>query len=333
MKAKYKYFLPVLIFLFAWVSSFFIVFNRRNTFTKMLDKAGSEQLPIIWVRSVNQSVPDWYISTIDKNAVKLVPVDVRVSVSNIIFTDDGVIRISTCWSDNPGSAISFWNIQMPDIYAQKDSQIIQNEFNMNSFLSQEQGEKYVAIYNPNGIQIEDFGTGETSYIQIINLPPSYSGFDQLSSGEMKIDSALTTIIYKEGNWGERCIIWRYDISDGTWTEIIRREFIPFFSVGPNARIIGLKFDRSGPSESIFIDGHTGETLHTIYGMDKFIIGQKWIACSEGVSGNQRGIVLIDMENNWEEHRLTFPCDSYHDFAMYEPPEGGVEEMLRMRGDI
>ncbi|MCX6644983.1 MAG: hypothetical protein NTY09_01280 [bacterium] len=331
MKAKYKYFIPVILFMFSWISSYIIVSNRRNAFSIMLNKAGREHQPIVWIRGISTTeLTGWYISTIDENAVKLVPFYAKASISNVIFSDDGIIRISS-WFDVHESTISFWNIRMPDIYTRQDSQYVNVEFNKNNTsLWQAQGEQYVVIFNSDGVQIEDYATGKTSYSQITNLPPSFSGIDRLFSGEIKIDSELTTLIYREGDWGERCIFWRYDISEGKWTAIIKREFIPFFAVGPDARIIGLKFDRPGPSESIFIDGYTGQTLHSIYGMDKFTIGDRWIACSEGISGIQRGIVLIDMDNNWEEYRLTFPCNNFNDFAMYEPPEGGVEEMQRMR---
>ena len=66
-------------------------------------------------------------------------------------------------------------------------------------------------------------------------------------------------------------------------------------------------------------------------MDEYIIGKQWIACLEARDTSESGVIIvIDTLNNWSERRIEFPCFLIENFAMYEPPEGGVEEMLRMR---
>jgi hypothetical protein len=338
MIAKYRYFIPVILFVTAWISSYVIVSNRRAAVTEIINKASREHQPIVCIKSLRDGdIPEWHISTIDAQAVKLIPTSMQASFSNLFFSEDGSIR-NPVSSQYPESIYRLYDYKLPDIYTRQSHQLENTVLEVDSVFTHfyiTEGCNDTATLTPHGFQVDNFETAESTDFTFKSIPPSFTESDELPLRDIRIDSELSTLICIEGEWEQRCILWRYDIADGTWTALIKRENITSFGVGPDGRIIGVKFDRQGPSESIFVDGYTGQTLHTIYGMDEFVIGERWIACQEGIqySGNQMGIIFIDMDNNWEERRLTFPCDDFSHFAMYEPPEGGVEAMLRMRENV
>lgn len=342
---RYKYIIPVMCLIIGWISGCTIVSNRRNGVSGLLNEAGQKGLPVVVVslaqyRNDEIIEPVVYISTIDHNPVRLIAGELVSSDPYVYFNDQGVIRFLR-GNSSADRLISSWDIRIPDIYIQpgdETTNVIYEVYTAFRLLPASTSGYLTAILNPDGFQVDNLESGETDYYVFEPFPFAASENQYPNFRPIKIsldESTLVCCEYRANNDqrsynDQRNVLWRYDIQDGSWTAIIKRETMTFFAVGPYGRVIGIYFERHGPSESIFIDGYTGETLHTIYGMDKFTIGERWIACREGTSRNHTGIVLIDMENNWEERRLTFPCDNFMGFAMYEPPGGGVEEMLRMR---
>lgn len=110
-------------------------------------------------------------------------------------------------------------------------------------------------------------------------------------------------------------------------------------IGPSGRIVGLReiidYSQSASIAPIceFVDGCTGQTLHTTQGIGAVVIGDRWIVgllITQVMPGGTGNFVLIDMDDNFAEHVLGFFRMTGYGFGMYEPPPGGMNEMLEMR---
>lgn len=331
---RFKYIIPVLFLVIGLATSWSIVSGRKRAVVRMVNDAGRDHLPVVVVVNRTETAIQYLISAPDHNPVKLMSGRMDLINPHMFFTDDGAVRILK--GQSPRIEWTSLQIDLPAIHViegEEFSNDIYAVYSVFHLLDNLYGVHSVATFNPSGFQIDDFITGETRYVKFESDPPGYdksSGSNNLN--QILISEDGSVLIGEEGGYSERNILWRYDIDDGEWTPVIKREPFRNIGVSPDGSVIGITFDRHGPTETIFIDGYTGETLHTVFGIDNFIIGTRWIACREGRYDHHTGVILIDMGNQWYERRITFPVDDFSNFAMYEPPEGGVGEMLRMRED-
>ncbi|MCK4720275.1 hypothetical protein KAU08_06430 [bacterium] len=329
---RFKYIIPVLFLVIGLATSWSIVSGRRRAVERMLNDAGRDRLPVIVVANQTDTAIQYMISAPDHDPVKLMSSKPSLYRPHMFFTVDGIVHIlKGQTSVNTGTSDQ---IELPEIHIIEGGEILNDIFAVYSafhLLEALIGMQTVVTFNPTGFQIDDFKTGETTYLEFEDDPPGYDPNEGHSDlVRIIISEDKSVLVGFEAQREGRYILWRYDIEDGIWTAVIKREQFNTFGMNPDGSIIGLTFGRHGPIENVFIDGYTGETLHTVYGTTDFIIGTRWIACVEAATLNPRGVILIDMGNHWYERRITFPVDDFDNFAMYEPPEGGVGEMLRMR---
>ncbi len=331
---RYKYIIPVLFLVISLVTSWSIVSGRKRAVERMLNDAGRDHLPVVVVAIEEENAVRYMISAPDHNPVNLMTGRMNLINPHMYITEDGTVRILKGQS----TSIDWTSLQidLPAIHVtegEKFSNEIYAVYSAFHLLDNLYGVHSVATMNPTGFQIDDFETGESAHLEFESDPPGYAAStDSKTLIQILISENGSVLIGTASGYGERNILWRYDIDDGEWTTVIKREDFRKIGVSPDGSVIGITFDRHGPKETIFIDGFNGETLHTVYGIDNFIIGTRWIACREGSPGHHSGIILIDMGNHWYERRITFPTVDFQNFVMYEPPEGGVGEMLRMRED-
>jgi len=123
-------------------------------------------------------------------------------------------------------------------------------------------------------------------------------------------------------------VWRLNFTDGRWDKLLTESGYPRqYSIGPAGRIITLSTPINTPPGCQFYDGYTGDALSFVKNIRYVKVGEKW-AIAKGTSYNS-GLNAIHLDS-WEENIFNIPCEFIRKILIYEPPPGGVSEMLEMR---
>jgi len=334
---EYRYHFIAGLLLITLLTGAFITSGRRLAIRDMIDEAGRNREPIVAASffSLPEGRADCVIASLDHEPVPLMIRGMPGWLRQLFFSDSGVLRFA---KDYEGErCTTLWDIALPDIH-------VGPAVNVRSYRSIagrgsgrfpcEMSSRFVhfsAKVYPNCVVL-DLVTGDTASYVFDDAPNWFRNqyFDRMKQdgGHYVLSPDGTVLIVETCDHRGVQVLTRCDLAEKKWSNIIRIEGLRSYDVGPEGKIIALNLSRNGPNEMIFIDAH-GHPLHTIWGMHSAVIGDRWIACRE--SGELGGIVVIDTEENWRERRLGLKLpDRRTDVAMYEPPHGGVREMLAMR---
>lgn len=332
---KRRFLIPLVVFIVCSAIAFSIIVIRRIAVRQMFNDAGRDGRPIVYVRYRDKHYVDLiHLLTIDYGPVKLFSESLHLDWwSYPFFSENGSLHILTHPRNNelPGH----WLITFPEIHASQldnwESDLISKDINM-EFIIYGSSDRYIVWAGLDDFQIFDLVTGDHTDFEFESerpWPPPHNR--QANSEDYEISPDGSVIVTREHQSTNRWAIWRYDILDGTWSQVAENLSGYRLSIGPEGKVIGLGNSRTSTTGIIFVDGFTGETIHTVQDSTKSIIGKRWIVC-EPTSGFS-DLIFIDMEDDWKEYRITLPTDDLNGMAVYFPPPGGIEEMLRMREEV
>ncbi len=325
---KRRYLIPLVVFTVCTAIAFSIVISRRLAVRQMFNDAGRDGKPVVFFQSFDAYQFENYVVSLDHKPVELFSRSLGPFMMCPYFTENGSLHFLK--SKSNARLFEHWTLAFPDIQAKLTDSWESDFFHENdSMFFTYTNQQYVVWADLDDFQIIDFATGEnTKHAFERQRPWPFRNYRLGHSEYYKISPDLTVIVARERYSTDIWNIWRYDIPVGVWSLVVEKQSGYILNVGPEGKVIGLGNDRIGPSETIFVDGFTGNTIHTIQYSVKSAICEKWIVYNP--FPGFRDLVFIDMEDDWKEYRITLPTRSVERIVVYVPPQGGVEEMLRMR---
>lgn len=327
-------FLVLLIFFIVCFSvAFAIVSSRRQAVTRMFNDAGRDGNPIVFFQYKNQYPIENYLASLGHRPIKLFTRSMGQSLWVLFFSSDGALHMV---SEMPViDTYEHWTINFPEIHLIRD-----DEWGADFFwrfpdagvpLTGSTHQQIISAgldhYRILDLEIGNITTGDF----VSTRPWSISHYRTYSSEDCKLSPDGRYIVTRENVTTDLWNIWKYDIQESVWTNIIEKQDGYILNVGPEAKIIGLGNFRTSPEYTVFFDGLTGEAIHTVQNSTSSFIGDRWIVCQP--YPGKSDLIFIDMEDDWKEYRITLPTDNVLRMAVYTPPPGGVEEMLRMREEM
>jgi hypothetical protein len=319
---KYRYIIPVIAILITILYVFIAVQRSKSQIIGMINQAGAKGEPIV---ICNTWLDNSFMVTFNFEPVDLVTRSFGWSSLEPFVSDSGMITFIATMeiSEHPTLRI----ISLPEIF-------------MN---------KAVIINMPDGIEQFDYASvqGGPTYVvceedryAVLHLPEltiitgKFQSSPPWQSNDMDIlihpwVSADGNIIVTHFNSPTTFLreIWSYNISTGEWHKILEDIDPGLLSVSPDGSIIGLSQSHSTLPKTQFINVSDGSVLHEVFQAKDAIIGDRWIALREM---NSDGVILIDMQNNWEERRIALPDKAENDYTIWVPPPGGYDEMMELR---
>jgi len=178
-----------------------------------------------------------------------------------------------------------------------------------------------------GISITDLESFNESFIELYEQP-QWEIQDPESYVHYTYISPDGSVIFLEVFFPQNlCQVWRYDIPHGPLKHVLDSICSIQLSIGPEGRIISCSETRLNLNSTIFYDGNTGEELYVVNNVTPERIGEHWAVCR--YYRDDTKLMVVDL-NTWEEHVINTPGNLGWPIYLYEPPPGGVKEMLEMR---
>lgn len=329
---RWRFILPIIVLVIVIIAGYVVVSSRRIAVIRMFDEAGRKGEPIIYFVATRPGFPSYVLSP-NHEPVRLFTRDMGPRTWFPVFSQDGTLHLLEEYNRS-NDHVNQWEIAFPDIRAQQtvdwESGFFDNmaykifpTFSPDRFL--------LRIDDDAEYSVLDFETGNYSN-HVFKTPPPFDLFNprHYSSETYEISMDKTVIVARE-RYSTGFLLWnfwRYDIPLDAWSEVLEKQEGHLISVGPEGRVMGIRNPHVTPDETNYVDGVTGELLHTVHEINGSIIDERWVACEPKMGSGD--LLLIDMDDNWKEYRIDLDTYGFFKFAMYIPPPGGVEEMLAMR---
>jgi hypothetical protein len=330
---KKRHLIALVVFVTCTAIAFSHVLNRRNAVRQMFNDAGREGTPVVFIQYLTNIGHDYLIVSMEHDPIYLFINGLDLYSHYPFFNESGSLRII---GHSPSAdAYKAWNVAFPEIHNRQftnwtaDYFLDYPEAELPVFSSSQSHMVWADLEN---FQIVNLETGEYEIYNFENPRPwSSIHTAQYSSEDYVLSPDRTVIVARERYSTDFLNIWRYDIPAGIWSRVTENQSRYLLSVGPEGNILGLGSSRSGQEDTIFINGVTGIRLYTVQNAVSSFIGERWILCQPYTGKSD--LIFIDMEDNWQEYRITLPTDNVFRMAVYIPPPGGVEKMLRMREEM
>lgn len=329
---RWRFIFPIIVLVIVIIAGYGVVSNRRIAVNRMFDEAGRKGEPIIFFKVSRPSFLCYVLSP-NHEPVRLFSRDMGPKLYYPVFSQDGTLHLLQEYSSPFPEHVNRWEIAFPDIHTyQSDGWSTDFFGGLNSIDFPVFGsDKFLLGISDDEYKILEIESGEYTN-NIFETPPPFRLYSPVNfSPEIfKISPDKTVIVARESYstgfllWN----IWRYDIPEGAWSEVLEKQEGHLIIVGPEGRVMGISNTQVTPHETNFVDGVTGELLHTVLNIHGCIIDDRWIACQPIMGSGE--LLLIDMEDDWKEYRIDLDTYGIMNIAMYIPPPGGVEEMLAMR---
>ncbi|MCX6645996.1 MAG: kelch repeat-containing protein [bacterium] len=323
---KYRYILPIIVILLCFLSVFITVQRSKSQIIKMIDDAGSKGEPIV---ICNTWMDNSFMVTFNCEPVNLITSSFNWPSMVPFVSDSGEITfINTL--DLPESPLTMVRkIMLPEIFSEKP--LIENtppEIDQFDFLSVSHDSKNIACYD-NEYTILDLPDMDITTGEFMSPRPWLDAEHRNASLFLSVISSDGKIIIARGysTAASSSEFWSYNIETGVWHKIIDGIGPNLFSVSPDGSIIGLELSDTTPPKTQFINASDGSVIHEVFQAKDAIIGGRWITLREN---NTPGVILIDMQNNWEERRIALPEMASDDYTIWIPPPGGYDEMMENR---
>ncbi len=324
---RLRFLVPLFLFIVCISVAFANVVSRRQAVRRMFNDAGRDGNPVLFFQNKNQYPIENYLASLGHRPIKLFTRSMGQSLWVLFFSSNGALHMV---SEMPViDTYEHWTINFPEIHSIRDdewgSDFLWRFPDAGVPLTGSTHQQIISA-GLDHYRILDLESGKYTSSDFVSPRPRSTS--QYSLGESKLSPdgryIITRALYSTDLWN----IWKYDIQEGVWTNIIEEQNGYILNVGPEAKIIGLGNFRTSPEYTVFFDGLTGEAIHTVQNSTTSFIGERWIVCQP--YPRKSDLIFIDMEDNWKEYRITLPTDNVLRMAVYIPPPGGIEEMLRMR---
>ncbi len=332
-----RHLIPLSLFLLTIGICLGIVFARWWNLRTMFDFAGKNDRPVIAATSISQSWNTVILLSLDHPPM---PVTVDFGGYNFgytkpIFSPDGTmfsyygfghpIAVSALEIPLSSSTTSI-GIEMvfPHITVGSPGLIEATDRAAGTYVRIDRRSRELDIYG-----IFDF-VNQVEHIGEFHLPVPFE-FAFREYPHVMASGDASRIFATDFTGGDRRL-QMYDRSTNTWTEVMQLGNMELQCVSEDGSVVGL-WEHDFDEPFIFVDGLTGEELHSTMDIEKVTIGERWAAGLSLVHtprGTGRQFIVIDMEDDWKEYRFG-PIDvNWKTVSLYEPPSGGIREMMEMR---
>jgi len=352
---KYRFVIPIFLLVASILTSMAILDNKRDTVRRIFDEAGRQNRPVIFLHGWSEKyITSYNVLSIPGDWVEFSGRRVGPSLGKTFFTKDGTLLIIGGYDGI--ARYEDWQVEFPDI---RPIPIVgTSPYALPAF--QQQPSFYGSPHEnvPGGgslreteftfREIPDTGQAITTSTQgygIINIitgetvggtwsgPPPWIEDDSTptSWGDLIASPDATAIVARNRYSTELDWLSVYDIPASVWSDALKVDHSSLdFAVGNHADVIAIG-DHSPTQRQIhFINGYTGELYWTVNDAMWTKFGNRWAVCEPAGVFDIDKIILVDMEDDFREYWVEFRIGSLNEVAIYEPPPGGVEEMLEMR---
>lgn len=327
--------IPLAIFVISLSISGYAAFKFRHNISRVVNTAKENGWPIIVANSVNENFK-LAVYTLEGPGALLVTESTRKDIYGYFFDDEGILHYLTYdpeiryfvelpdYRPNP-------NFKKLDLLPSGYKQSLGNIVNFGMFQWDLPSSNRDLELNP--LRITNAMTGKSTEI-IFDIDPPWltSSMDlrQLNHAWTNQETlfVLETVSNPEsatsdGRMLRTGSLWRYEIASGEWTHIYDTGHWPEIYIGPEGNTVGISFNVGNHSRvTYFIDGVSGDILHTVDNSLTPYVGKRWVACFSWTDGD-RIVILLDMENDWEKHDIHLLRGKYFlhqlgGIALYEP---------------
>jgi len=328
-----RYIIPVVVFILTVVGFWLDPYYRSWKIASMIDEAGRNGEPVIIGLAEIENKMCYLVSNIHGNSVRLDDNDIFSEAHSSYMTDDGTLKIIT--AKFVGTNPVRYKVPMPEVSPVNDS--VSNCFELTGSRHWKPSlwdQRYICTYPDCGLQLWDLETYTKLDFDLCESEPWLESWNESTewSARTSLDGSMIYLRF-HAVWAGDTIIWQFDIQNGKWSKFHNttdREYQPV-SVGPGGKIFALGTQsgpHSGPQD--YCEFFNGETRDLIKRVENIVIvefSENWIIGKLVLT--QGGFKAINL-NSWEEAVFTIPFNNIRRFFIYEPPPGGVSEMLEMR---
>jgi hypothetical protein len=324
---KLRYILPIIIALLCVLFIFITAQRSKSQIIRMIDDAGSKGEPIV-ICNLNTYRGNSFILTFNHEPVYLITQSITRSGMMPFISDSGEITfIETMHLLRNPTTTTIRKFILPNIFIE-ETKLIKTPPELGNFetLSVTKDTKNV-VCDDERYSIIDLPEFNFSMGLYKSEPPWLNEGNNKPYASVISSDGIIIIsrIYSEA--ASSFELWSYNTGTGEWRKIIADLGACLFSVNPDGSIIGLELADTSPPKTQFINVSDGSVFHEVFQAGDAIIGDRWIALREA---NGQRIILIDMQNNWEERRIALPANATYDYTIWIPPPGGYDEMMEIR---
>lgn len=331
---KVLYLLPVLALVISVAAGWMSADKRMNRVENFIQASFERDEPVIV--SWNPDHLEWPVrlTNLNGDSINLGTVNVGSNWMDTTLIQSGDNRILFWYYARNRMWVELWEIQLPSgkpLHISTWDRAEHVSETTDSFL---RGYRYGVSNRSSQFQLE-VRDGEVflrDSLRNSSTPVFETWFPFWDSSERTIQEQVMYSIPSSGNnifltpfeydeeAGER-IFWKYDIEKDSWEEWLSWTSASASVFNPQGTIAALFESRPspGPQNIVFLDVETKEILHQERNASSPVLGDRWAVCYDGTGSPK--LIVFDMENEWEQHDVTFSFGTAWDYSyvILEPP--------------
>ena len=300
----------------------------------MIDRAGRDGLPVFFAEPVNPAAGCYLVSP-GSRPINLSAKGMPTEIYNVFFSDSGSLIIyahSTTSEMFPDQ----WVVEFPDRVAIPSVYNYRGEFSLNSN-ALGSIRTNTRLLGSHSFQIFNCVTGVAGYEYFDPPPPFNTGryYAPIINDYIAVNfiNIIAAELIPSGSYlvpNVSRMFWRYDALAGEWSSLLEIPNSTDFTVGEDASVFCVQYEDDFPFHTVFYDGFSGEALASIDGERSLTIGRRWVLRNDSTYFSPVNIRLLDINNGFKEFNFTCPGPSFSKITMFEPPPGGMAELLETR---
>jgi hypothetical protein len=338
-----RFSIPIIVTSISLIAAFTWSLYYIITISRIINTAGTNNWPIV-AASVENSWFPLDLKTVDGSDIKIMlpPAIGGFGDFKSFFGQDGSLYLTDAAEPLVGERIRFPN------YRCRSAKVTMEQAH--------EGKRWWPVpMNPsarwkiegdqdnNAILVRDMNSNETRSVPVHSIlrptvsvdPVQTISVDVSDDGNILTADIFDNLQHDLTPYGTGQL-YQYRFDQGKWTHVAMIDHCVHFATNRDASMICVTCDYPNNNSVHFIDVNAGKILRTFGSAIGPVVGKRWAAYID-VGGGQKPseLVVLDMAQNWEEHRFPMPginAKFFPEFgnliALYEPPSDGVSGMMR-----
>lgn len=329
---KFWWIIPIVVFIASVLTASAIVNNRRDLVTEMINRAAANGEPVILTSVYRPHNLNFAIVSLRDEPVGLVTQQMGRWGYCSYFTDSGILinlKLDYRLTTPTGR-----ELRLPEIYPVRrdisNLELLSGSLPIPNHNTYKILGRFIGKINGDTYSICDLHTGELTEGEF-STPSPWSEFPYTTYVSIYLSPNASDLVFLvTGALGTENNLYRYNLESEVWIDLGLLDWPLYIVVGPDCKVLALvRSELYIPSD--FINGETGDIYESV-DLSAVTIGRRWIVYRDLYIDNE--LTLVDTADGWKKYKITFdPSTSVGSLNfLYEPPPGGVDEMLRMRAE-
>ncbi len=310
---RYRNIIPLVIFILSLFSGYLYKTGKDARIDKMIREAASNEQPLILVDFGHHIFNGLRAYDFSGNNAPILNSTSKYPWSGLSYHYSLDGRIIFVMYSKIGDMKTYVSLDLPDSQLHPVMETHADDFIQYVSPARFNYHKHLwrALYDDENFYFRHLITGETIYPETNREFPWFqltdSAIDDVKlfmSDDGRNAYAMVDVTNSTGATSR--IVWRYDLLEDQWIELVEDSEIIDMYVGSNEDVLGLFLWDGLNMITRFINSHTGDEILEIKDAILPSIGRRWAACVDQSCLPDVSILVYNMENDWEEHVIDIP---------------------------